>query len=163
VRAAFAQFAPQIQLGGNSWTHREGSSEDVDWELGISGEIPLFDGGVRLAELRVARSQRRQARERLASIQKQIRCEVEDLHGKLVSQDQAIAAAEAQLNSASEAYAQVWAEYQEGDATNLEVITAENLRLSAEIRHYQELLRKKVLWLQLQVAAGSAPVARQKD
>ncbi len=163
VRAALAQFAPQIQLGGNSWTHREGSSEDVDWEVGISGEIPLFDGGVRLAELRAARSQRRQAKERLASIQKQIRFEVEDLHGKLVSQDQAIAAAEAQLNSASEAYAQVWAEYQEGEATNLEVITAENLRLSAEIRHYQELLRKKVLWLQLQVAAGSAPIARQED
>lgn len=157
VRAAVARFAPQIQLGGNSWTHREGSSEDVDWELGISGEIPVFDGGLRVAELRSARSQRRQARERLATIQKQIRFELEDLHGKLISQDQAIAAAEAQLNAASQAYEQVWAEYREGEATNLEVITAENLRLSAEIRYDQELLRKKVLWLQLQVAAGSAP------
>ena len=161
INTALAQWAPEIKFSGNSWTHREGYYEDVDWEYRISGEISLFDGGVRIAELRQARSRHRQALQQCSKLQKQIRFEVDDLYGQLLNQQKVMSAADAQLDSASQAHTQVWAEYQQGEATNLEVITAENLLLAAEITLYREQLKEKMLWLELQVAMGEPLLGEQ--
>lgn len=162
LQSALGEWAPAFRFEGNAWTQREGVNQDSDWDVRITGVLPLFDGGLRRAGYREAQSRRRQAELQVSRLEKQIHFEVEDLKGKLMNQEVVLEAAETQLRSASEAFSQVWAEYLEGEATNLEIITAQNLLLAAEITLTQEQLNKKILWLQLLVAIGQTPIMEQQ-
>ena len=56
VGIARAGYLPGADLEANYYTHREGISKDIDWDVLLSLEIPIFEGGVTQGRIREARS-----------------------------------------------------------------------------------------------------------
>lgn len=60
VVVAQADFWPTVTLDGNYYTERVGNSRDVDWDVTLTAQMPIFTGGENVGKFKEARSLRRQ-------------------------------------------------------------------------------------------------------
>ncbi len=54
-------FWPTVSLDGNYYTKRVGNSSDVDWDVTLRAEIPIFEGGENIGLFKEAKAVRNQA------------------------------------------------------------------------------------------------------
>jgi outer membrane protein len=161
VRAARAQvsvvrgeFAPSVDLTGNYYLRRTGTSADIGWDVLFSLDFPLFQGGASRARYREAASKLRQSRLLARSLGRQVDVEVETAYLDLKASDALLRTLEAGLRSADENYRLIQEEYRRGIGTNLEVMTAYSFLENARLDLDREHLGRKVLWLRLRTAVG---------
>jgi len=100
--------------------------------VGLSLNFPIFEGGLRSAEVSQARARKRQVELRLKDLAKQVRVEVEQTWLELQTAESAMASLEDRLKSAQENYTAVSQRYQHGLADSLDVIDANSLLLQSE-------------------------------
>jgi outer membrane protein TolC len=157
VGVARAGYFPTLSLDANYYTHREGISKEVDWDLVLSLEVPIFEGMVTQARIREARSEVRSAglRERLR------RREIELEVGRAWSDARAfaaeLAALERALASGQENYDLVQAEYRRGIAPNVEVLAAFDRLQRARLDHERSRIRAALSRTHLEVVQGVLP------
>lgn len=157
VGIARSGYLPTAQLEGNYYTHREGVSEDIEWDLLLSVEIPVFEGGGTQARLREARSYVRSARLDLDRRRREIElavnrawAEVDALRAELGSLEKAVA-------SAQENYDIVQAEYRLNIVTNIEVLTSFNTLQLARLARDRARYQAKFARVRLEVESGAVP------
>jgi outer membrane protein TolC len=126
-RVAHADFAPRIVAEGDLFDFQQADPRGhADLALGVIRlEWGLFEGGKRVAELRVADSQILEAMAQADSIADTIAFQVNQAYRQMVAARKGIERSRPAVDLAREAYRRVVARSRQGDATPLELTDAE--------------------------------------
>jgi outer membrane protein TolC len=148
---------PTLGLTGNLWGHRDGSSEDVDWDLLFEAELNLFAGGETTARTAGARSRVRQAEFELRALRQDVALQVrQEFHG-WHSLDETIKSLEKEVAASEENFKLIQEEYKQKIASNLEVQVAQDLLLTAQLSLEAARLDRKAALYRIRFVTGSLP------
>ncbi len=156
---ARADFAPKVLADGFYLDyHQNKPGGYVDIPIGsIKLEWGLFEGGRRIAELRLADSKIRSAIAQAESISDGIAFQVNTAYRLLVSTRRAIERSKAPVEQTRETYKLVKARAAAGDATTTEVIDAETSMTRAEQEYQAALFDYLTSLAKLEYAMGCSP------
>lgn len=157
VLVARAGAAPSVTLDATYYTHREGISEAIDWDLALSMTVPLFEGGANDARVREARADARAAHLRVTRLRRDIELAISRLHADALALRGEIASLETAVASARETYEIVQAEYRRNIVTNLEVLAAFNTLEQATLARDRARFFAKRAGVRLAVESGVLP------
>ena len=148
---------PTLGVTGNLWGHRDGSSEDVDWDVLIEAELNLYQGGETRARTSEARSRVRQAEFELRALRLDVELQVsQEFHG-WHSLDQTLLSLEKEVAAAEENFKLLQEEYKQKIASNLEVQVAQDLLLSARLALEAARLDRKAALFRIRFVTGQLP------
>jgi outer membrane protein len=99
---------------------------------GMTVKFPVYEGGLRRAELREARSSVREAELARLDLRREIELEVRVSYNRMVSAASAIGSFTEQVSFARENYAMVFKQFKLGISDNLDVIDADTTLVEAE-------------------------------
>jgi len=100
--------------------------------VGLSMNFPIYEGGLRSAEVGQARARKRQVELQLKDFSKQVAVDVEQTWLELKTSESSMASLEDRLKSAQENFTAVSQRYKHGLADSLDVIDANTLLLRSE-------------------------------
>jgi outer membrane protein TolC len=159
TRVARADFTPKIISEGSLFNFQQSSPTGfVDFALGaIRLEWTLYEGGRRVAELRLADSRVREAMAQAEAIADTIAFQVNESYRRLVTARLGIEDARPAVEQARENYRLVRLRNQEGNATPTEITDAEASLTRAE-QNYQNAVYSFLTALsRLEYAIGDSP------
>jgi len=157
VGIARADYLPTVDLDANYYTHREGFNKEIDWDVLLSFEIPIFEGGVAQARIREARSNVRSARFELERLLRDVALQINRAYADVKALQSEILSLEKAVTSAQENYEIVQAEYRRNIATNIEVLTAFTTLQQARLQRDRARYQVKLAGIRLEVQSGSLP------
>lgn len=157
VGIARAGYFPGADLEANYYTHREGISADIDWDLVLSLEIPIFEGGVTQARIREARSFVRSAELEATRLRRDVEREVHRVWTAASAITAELGSLEKAVASAQENYDIVQAEYRQNITTNIEVLTSFNTLQAVRLVRDRARFQAKLARARLEVESGAVP------
>ncbi|HEX7898614.1 MAG TPA: TolC family protein [Planctomycetota bacterium] len=157
VGIARAGYFPGADLEANYYTHREGISADIDWDVLFTLEIPIFEGGATQARIREARSYVRSAVLEAQRRRREVEREVGRAWTSAAAFHAELGALEKAVASARENYEIVQAEYRQNITTNIEVLTSFNTLQAAVLERDRSRYRAKLARVRLEVESGAFP------
>ncbi len=137
VRYAKANFMPTLDVQG-VYEYREQTPEttfllnDVTYGT-VTLSIPLFEGGLKRAELKQARSRLREAELERLRYKRDVKLEVRRAYNKMEAARSVIASYRKQVTFARENYSMVFKQYRHGLADSTDLIDADTILVSAEL------------------------------
>ncbi len=137
-RVSFARgnFKPSLALEGAFSRRKQyptpSFSIEENWLVAATIDIPLFEGGLRKAELRQAKSRLEQSRLQTARLNKDIDLEVTRAGLGLEAVSRALESRQDQLRFSKKNYEMVSKQFTFGLATNLDVLDANQTLIEAE-------------------------------
>lgn len=137
-RVAFARsnFFPTLTLEGVYFLRDQDPRSpffiNESWSIGGRIEFPIFEGGLRRAELRQAKSRLEQGRLATARLARQVDLDVTRARLTLDAVTRALESRQEQHRAASKNYEMVSKQYTFGLATNLDVLDANQALIEAE-------------------------------
>jgi outer membrane protein len=157
VGIARAGYLPTADLQANYYAHRDGVSAAIDWDVVLSFQVPLFEGGVAQAQMREARSLIRSSRLELDRLFREAALEINRAYAALLAFRSELASLEKAVASAQENYEIVQAEYRQNIATNLEVLTSSNVLQAARLGRDRARFQARLARVRLEVQSGVTP------
>ncbi len=157
IGIARAGYLPTVDFEARYFTHREGVSADIDWDLVLSFEMPIFEGGITQAKLREARSGVRSAELERARLLRDAALQVNRAYADFQAFRSELGALESAVASAEENYAIVQAEYRRSIATNIDVLAAFEQLQQARLRRDRARFQAKRSGVRLEVVSGVLP------
>ncbi len=155
VDAAIAEYYPSVSLNLTGFLYRENFDNASKWNSLLSVNLPIFSAGIIEADVRFAWSRLRQAlmAESLLTrqVEQDVRTRYEDLHTSRASLEEI----QSQVRAATEAYRQAKAGFDAGTAITLDVLSAQDVLLQAQLEWTTEEFNEKVQYLDLIRATGS--------
>ncbi len=149
VSAALGQYYPSVSLNVDYFLHKESFPTNSEWSGILSANVPIFTAGIVHANVRTAWSQLRQARlvqlQTIRSVDEQVKTAYENLSQskrRLVEERVEVRAARESLRQAQDSYPV-------GLATYLDVITAQDQLLTAQLSLVSEQINYKIFFLDL--------------
>jgi outer membrane protein TolC len=158
-RVARADFAPRIVAEGNFLDFEQSSPRghfDLPFAF-IKLEWGLFEGGKRVAEVRVADSRIREALAQAESIADTIAFQVNQAYRQLVAARQGIRRSRPAVEQTRETYRLVRARTKQGDATPAELTEAEAAVTRAQQDYFNALYDYLTALARLEYAMGTSP------
>ncbi|MFQ5329941.1 MAG: TolC family protein [Thermodesulfobacteriota bacterium] len=159
VKSAWGSFLPTLTLEG-LYTNREQEpsttfllNDSVSASLVLS--YPLFEGGLRRAELREAKSLRRGAELRRMSLRKDIELEVRAALHAVESLNAVTESFARQVAFSEENYEMVFKQFKYGLATNVDVIDADSTLVAAQSGLMNARYDLQIALLDLKFAVGT--------
>jgi outer membrane protein TolC len=158
-RVAKADFAPRILAEGYANDYQQSAPRGhADLALGfIKLEWGLFEGGKRVAELRVADSKIRAAIAQAESIADTIAFQVTEAYRNLITARLAIDRSRPAVAQAEENYRLVQARAKVGDATSSEITDAESTLTRAQQAYLNSIHDYLIALARLEYAMGVTP------
>lgn len=126
VRYEKGAFWPKATLTGNYYTQRPVFFDSVDWDLLLSLNVPLYQGGAVRAKVEEARAQLRQSENLLLQTQRRAVADIKKAHARWTAALEQTRALEEAYRAAERSYQAQKKEYRLGLVTNLEVLQALN-------------------------------------
>lgn len=158
IGVARAGHYPTVGLDTNYYTHRApGFSENINWDLLVTFDLPLFQGGKVAAQVREAYSAVRAAQLQLDRTRRQISLDINRAYADVKSLQSQILALESEVKNAQENYDLVVAEYSQKIVTNIEVQTAFDNLQRAILERDRDLFQLKLAGIRLQTNSGLLP------
>lgn len=157
IGVARAGYLPTADLDVHYFTHREGVSAEIDWDLLLSFEVPIFEGGITQARLREARSAVRAAEFERARLLRDIALQVNRAYADLKAFQSEFTSLGTAVTSAQENYEIAQAEYRRSIATNIDVLTAFEQLQQARLRRDRARFQAKRSGVRLEVLSGVLP------
>ena len=154
---AVLQFLPQFSVSGNFSLSDQVSGFDKkrsSWWIGLGVSLPIWDGGLRIKNAREAASQKRQAEAQLEAVRLQVSTEVENAWDAFVLRRDALPVVQLELELAAELQGLVEARYQQGQATQAEVLDANSALEAARYSLLQAQTGRELAAAELLAAAG---------
>ncbi len=154
LRVARAQFFPTVDLESNYYTKRTGVAADVDWDVLLTVDVPLFQGGKAVGASMTAASEARQAKLLFAKTERTAQREVLDAYARFESALARRLALANALQAAEENFRLQVEDYRLSLVNNLDVLDA--LRTLEDARRDEIGARydaKRLYWL-LRATAG---------
>lgn len=163
--AIWWSFAPSLDL---SWMYRWSEAagfagEKGSWNLMLTLNVPLYDGGLRYAELREARSRVREAEAASAGLGLEVEAEIVRLRANLESSLAAVRSARKAVELAKTTESDMEASYNEGAVTQLDVLDASQRYLDAQLQLTASLFNRDLSRLALAHALGRFDPLRRRD
>jgi outer membrane protein TolC len=158
IRYAKGNFLPTLDIEGvhiiRDQTPRTTFFVDEVTYAGLNLTIPMFEGGLRRAELAQARSKARASELQALSIRRDIELEVRHTSNRLLASAAVIEAEKKRLAFAEENYAMVFKQYKFGLADNTDLIDADTTLVSAALSVMRATLLSELLTLELMKSTG---------
>lgn len=124
VTIARSKLWPSVGLQGDYYTKRVGVSSSVDWDILLTVDVPIFQGGEDFGAITAASSQARQAKLRFAQLQRQAALDIHNAYATLTADLARTTALEKALEAAEENYRLQAQDYRFNLVNNLEVLQA---------------------------------------
>ncbi|MBI5047951.1 MAG: TolC family protein [Deltaproteobacteria bacterium] len=136
VKYAVGNFLPSLKLEG-VYSNRDQNPKSTLFNAesmyaGITFTFPIFEGGLRKAELNEAKSKKRQAEFKRVRMRKDIELEVRETFHNLEAFNPIIESYKRQMSFAEENYNMVFKQFSYGLATNVDVIDANATLVSSQ-------------------------------
>jgi len=109
------------------------------WQVAVIGEIPIFDGGVNDAKIQEAELKLAQVDQNEKQVQQMIEFEVRSAYLSMKEAEELIQVTEQGIENSLESFRIAQVKYNEGIATNAEVIDAQSALIEAETNHLNAL------------------------
>jgi len=156
-------FLPSLDLSWMyRWSEATGFAEQRgSWNLMFTLNLPIYDGGLRYAELRDAKSKVVEAREQRAALGLEIETEIVRLRAELEAAEASVVSARKALKLAQRTGVDMQASYEVGAATQLDVLDVAQRELDAELALTAALYQRDLARLALQHARGMFDPARR--
>ncbi|HYE18887.1 MAG TPA: TolC family protein [Tepidisphaeraceae bacterium] len=154
VNAAVAEYYPSVTLNINGFLVRENFETASKWNALLQVNLPLFTGGLIEADVRRAWSVLRQRAMEESLLRRQIEQEIRTRYEDLRTSRASLAEFQAQIRAASEAFRQSRAGLAAGTAITLDVLTAQDVLLQAQLEEANEEFLGKFRYLDLLRATG---------
>lgn len=154
IVVAQSQLWPTVTLDNNQYARREGFQSDIDWDLLITINIPLFQGGEALGKVKEALVNRKKSKLQLSRTERESETETKQAYDSLDARLDEYYALEKAVKMADENYSVQKEDYGLALVSNLDVLEAlENLNeISLTFNDVRfELLKD---YRRLQVASG---------
>ncbi len=154
ITSAQAGFFPKVSLDGNYYTERLGFQEGNDWDFTIRVDVPIFDAGATLGDVKEAWAFRDAARHAYSRARRWAELEIRNAWEDYRSAHRAGEAFADAARATEESYTIHTKEYLNNLVSNLDVLDA--LRRSEEVRrrgNQAEYDSKRSYW-QYRVALG---------
>jgi len=132
VAVAKGSHLPTLDLSGNYYVKRTGSSEDVKWDATLTLTIPLFEGGVTQSKVREAAAQRKESELELELARKKAHKELQDLHAQVMSSIEQVETLKESSTLSEKNYEVQSKDFGLGLVTNLEVIQSLNMYIESK-------------------------------
>jgi len=159
IQYARGGFMPTLKLDGvYAWRDQDPISpaffnkESVFATLTLS--FPLYEGGLRMAEVREAESKLRESEYRSMDIYKRIEVEVREAFYNLEAIDSALEFYKKQVSFAEENYNTVFKQFSYGLATNVDVIDANSTLVKAQMSLVNSTIDLQLAILELKRRMG---------
>ena len=152
VRLTRGSLYPTAGFLGNYYTKRVGSQQDIDWDILLSLDIPIFQGGTARAQMRESMSKLRENEIALQRREREIRRDVRDALIRLNSAQSRLKQLRRAYDKANESYQLQVREYRAALVNNLEVIQSLNTMQERKRDLDRALVQSKLFWLELQAA-----------
>ena len=134
VVAANADFFPKITLDGNYYTQRVGFQSGNDWDVTLKFDVPVFEVGQTLGDVKEAVSNREKARLTWEETKRMAQLEARNEREEFISSQQSEEALGDAKKASKENYEILQKEYASNLVNNLEVLDA--------LRRYQDIERR---------------------
>ncbi len=158
VKSAWGSFLPSLTLEGLYTNREQEPSTTFLLNDSVSGSLvlsyPLFEGGLRRAELKEAKSIRRGAELRRMSLMKDIELEVKAALHAVESLNAVTESFARQVAFSEENYEMVFKQFKYGLATNVDVIDADTTLVSAQSGLMNARYDLQIAMLDLKFAVG---------
>lgn len=112
---------PSLDAVGNYYFQRPGYLSVVDWDVQFKLTVPIFEGGLRLAETAEAASKRRHAELELSRLRREASSSIRSLHEGLQLRIRQVAALEKSMDLARRSYQVLQRDFRRGLTRNVEV------------------------------------------
>jgi outer membrane protein TolC len=122
--------------------------------VGLIMEMPLFEGGKLLGEVREQQANLAAAQERLRKIEQQVSLEVESAISNIQSSRERLNAIMKSIEQANESFRIEQQKYDLGKGAIVDVLDAQNALLETETTYYRVLAEFHIAQAQLQLARG---------
>lgn len=153
LSARKGEFLPTIDLEANYYAVQSPGS-DREWNVILVGEVPIFDGGLRINRVREGKALVEQSKLSLSEVLRSSQTEVRTAYSNFLSSVNQFVKLERALKLAQENYELQKRDYELGRASNLDVLVALTNLHETRRRHVNTMLQTKVNAIALQVAAG---------
>lgn len=157
LRVARSGYYPYLNLLGNYYTHRPGFQEEIDWDISLNIDAPIFQGGRIRAMDKEAKSQLRQAELQLSRVVRLAESEIKQAHAALTSSIRETEALEDAYDKARKSYQAQVREYRMGLVNNLDVLQAMNAMQDIKAKYDTAYLQTKLNVFKLRVVTEELP------
>jgi len=153
-RDAWYRFLPSLVATGNLRVAdvKGFTNEYVTWQVGLALSVPLYDGGLRYAYLKEARSRIRQARYQLEQTRRNVASELRQLWLRMEVAAANLDKAHHAVELARERVDLARASFEAGASTHLEVEEANSALFISEMNEAQQQLNYNLAVLRLDKA-----------
>ena len=109
------------------------------WQVAVMGEIPIFDGGINDAKIKQAEIKLSQVDQSRKQVEQLIELEVRSAYLNMKEAEKLIRVTDQGIENSMESFRIAQVKYNEGIATNTEVIDAQSALIEAETNHLNAL------------------------
>jgi outer membrane protein TolC len=151
---AWYRFLPQlVATGMYRLSDVKGFTDRYDqWQVGLTLSVPIYDGGLRYAYLKEAKSKIREATIKIEETEQAIASEIRQLWLKMEMAEANLIKARRSVELAEEQVELAKASFEAGTSTNLEVLDANSMLFISEINETSEELNLHLSILKLDKA-----------
>ncbi|HZZ41699.1 MAG TPA: TolC family protein [Tepidisphaeraceae bacterium] len=153
VKIAVGEYWPTIGISLTENVYRDPASFG-NWAASLPISIPIFTAGAIHQDVRLAWSQFRQSALSRSQTQRQVIQDVRTAYYNITSSAIRLRDIQYEVTAAKNAYDLSVTSYRVGNATNLDVLTAQNQLLTARLDQVTEQLNHKLYYLQLLRSQG---------
>jgi outer membrane protein TolC len=154
VDAAISEYYPSVSLNVAAFLYREDYANATKWDGILLANLPIFSAGTIKADVRDAWSRLRQAALFESYLHRQIEQGVQTAYDNFATSGAELADLQREVQASSDAYQQSVQLEKNGLAIPLDVLTAQNTLLNAQLQFASETFSRDVLFLDLVRAAG---------
>jgi outer membrane protein TolC len=154
VDAAIAQYYPSVSINVAGFLYREYFSDASKWDAILIANIPIFSAGIIEADVRQAWSKLRQAALFESELRRQIDRDVQVAYDNLTTSAQELVDLKQEVQAASDSLNQSQELLRNQLAIPLDVLTAQNTLLTAQLSYSSEDFSRSVFYLDLLRISG---------
>ncbi|HEX68157.1 MAG TPA: TolC family protein [bacterium] len=158
IKIARSDFFPQVSLL-YSWDRKRGEEIPIDewqesWMAVVSVTLNIWDWGATRNEVRKAKAQVEQLKQTLQLLKKRVELEVRQAYLNLISSKERIKVSEERVKEAEKNFHDTSLRFQQGMATNTDVLDAQTMLTRAKSDYYHALYNYKIALARLEKAMG---------
>jgi outer membrane protein TolC len=155
VDAAFAQYYPSLSIDVSGFLYRQYYSSASKWDAVLVANFPIFSAGIIEANVRTAWSKLRQAALFQSYLHRQIEQDVQNAYDNLITAQRQLANLNDEVQAAADALSQSEQLLKNGLAIPLDVLTAQQTLLDAQLLYTSESFDITVFYLDLLRTTGN--------
>ncbi len=149
VDAAIAEYYPSVSIDVAGFLFRQYFSDASKWDAILIANLPIFSAGIIEADVRDAWSKLRQAALYQSELLRQIDRDVQVAYDNLMTSQQELTSLDEEVQAASDSLNQSEQLLRNQLAIPLDVLTAQNTLLSAQLNYSSEQISRSIFYLDL--------------